>query len=222
MFLVKRNDQLSNLYQSFCEADGNQHIASEYAIEKINALVEKFQVKRILEVGLGIGSISGTLLAVNRNKPDLDYAGTEANDFCLQALPKNLKEDYSQLRIYSDLTELPANKKYDLIIIDGKDQNLMAIKDLISENGITVIEGDRVVQLNLLQKLFPLHKYVHCISLTRNREYSPFSPENWQGGLKIIFVNSTINQSLWCFKEKLFTKIKYQYPGRYLGGDLTK
>jgi len=39
---------------------------------------------------LGIGSISGILLAVNRNKPDLDFTGTEGNDFCLEALPKNL------------------------------------------------------------------------------------------------------------------------------------
>jgi len=215
---MNRNKQQSNLYQSFCEADGSQHIASEYAIDKINGLVEKFQIKGILEVGLGIGSISGILLAVNRNKPNLDYTGTEANDFCLEALPQNLKEDYSQLRIYSDLTEIPANKKFDLIIIDGKDHNLQAVKDLISENGILAIEGDRMPQQDSLQELFPDHKYVHCISLKKNKEYSPFSTENWQGGLKIIFVNPTIKQVLWWLKEKCLTKIKYQYPGRYLGG----
>ncbi|WP_026839457.1 hypothetical protein [Gillisia sp. JM1] len=219
---MNRNEQLSNLYQSFCEAEGSQHIASEYAIEKINGLLDKFRTKKILEVGLGIGSISGTLLAVNRNKPDLNYAGTEANDFCLKALAENLKEDYRQLKIYSDLSDIPVNKEYDLIIIDGKDQNLQAIKGLISKNGILVIEGDRMLQLDLLQELFPDNRYVHCISLKRNREYSPFSAENWQGGVKIIFINSTMKQSLWWFKEKLFTKIKYQYPGRYLGGDVTK
>jgi len=216
---MKRNKQQSNLYQSFCDADGNQHIASEYAIEKINRLVEKFQIKGILEVGLGIGSISGILLALDRNKPELDYTGTEANDFCLNALPKNLKKNYSRLRIYSDLTEIPANKKFDLIIIDGKDHNLQAVKDLISENGILAIEGDRIPQQDSLQELFPQHKYVHCISLKKNKEYSPFSTENWQGGLKIIFVYPTLKQNLWWFKEKYFTKVKYQYPGRYLGGE---
>jgi hypothetical protein len=54
---MRRIEQRSNLYLSFCDADGNRHIASEYAIEKINGLVEEFRVKRILEVGLGIGSI---------------------------------------------------------------------------------------------------------------------------------------------------------------------
>ena len=124
---MRRNVHRSNLYQSFCEAEGSQHIASEYAIEKINGLVGKFRIKGILEVGLGIGSISGILLAVNRNKSELDYSGTEANDFCLGALPKNLKEDYNRLQKYSDLTKIPANKKFDLIIIDGKDHKLQII-----------------------------------------------------------------------------------------------
>jgi hypothetical protein len=215
---MRRNGHQSKLYQSFCKADGNQHIASEYAIEKINGLVEKFRLQRILEVGLGIGSISGIVLAVNRNI-NLDYSGTEANAFCLNVLPENLKEDYNRLQIYSDLTEIPGNKKFNLIIIDGKDHNLQAVKDLISENGILAIEGDRIPQQDSLQELFPQHKYVHCISLKRNKEYSPFPTENWQGGIKVIFVYPTLKQNLWWLKEKYFTKIKYQYPGRYLGGE---
>jgi len=139
---MRRNQQLSDLYNFFCEAVGNQHVA----IEKINGYLEKFLLQRILEVGLGIGSISGILLRVNRNKPNLDYAGTEANDFCLNALPKNLKEDYNRLGIYSDLNNIPSNKKFDLIIIDGKNHHLQAVKDLISENGILAIEGDRMSQ----------------------------------------------------------------------------
>lgn len=216
---MSRNEQQSKLYQSFCEAEGNQHIASEYAIGKINGLVEKFRVKRILEVGLGIGSISGILLSVNRNKLDLDYTGTEANNFCLNALPENLKEDYNRLKIYPNLSEIASDKKFDLIIIDGKDQNLQSIKKMISKNGILAIEGDRMPQQEVLRGIFPKHKYVHSISLSRNKSYSPFPADEWQGGLKIIFVNPTIKQRLWWFRETYFTKIKYQYPGRYLGGE---
>jgi hypothetical protein len=211
---MKRNDQRSNLYRIFCEAEGNQHIASEYAIEKINGLVEKFRVKRILEVGLGIGSISGILLAVNRNKPDLDYTGTEANYFCLKALPQNLKEDYRRLIIYSDLTEIPPDKKFNLIIIDGKDHNLQAVKNLISENGILAIEGDRMQQQDSLQEFFPNHKYVHCISREKNKSYSPFPAAHWQGGLKIIFINPTVFQKLWWLWERISTKLKYWFRKR--------
>lgn len=215
--MIKKRPNLPKSYQSFCEANGSKHIASEYSIEKINELVETFQVKRILEIGLGIGSICGIVLSVNRNKPKFEYAGTEAIDFCLKALKKNLEEDYNRLEIYTDLNNMPFFKKYDLVIIDGKDANLQAIKDLISKNGTIVIEGDRIPQQDLIQKLFPNHKYVHSISLKKNNDYSPFSNENWQGGLKIIFVNPTFKQSIWWFTEKLFTKLKYQFPGRYMG-----
>lgn len=206
---MKNHEQQSSLYHSFCDAEGNQHIASEYAIGKINGLVEKFGVKRILEVGLGIGSISGIVLAVNRNKPALAYNGTEANDFCLDALPENLKEDYSRLKIYSDLSDIPSDKKFDLIIIDGKDLNLQAIKGLISVNGILAIEGDRIPQQDSLQELFPDHKYVHCISSEKNNNYSPFQATHWQGGLKVIFINPTGSQVLWWLREKISTKLKY-------------
>ena len=74
-------------------------------------------------------------------------------------------------------------------------------------------------QQDSLQELFPQHKYVHCISLKKNKEYSPFPAENWQGGIKVIFVYPTLKQKIWWLKEKYFTKIKYQYPGRYLGGE---
>lgn len=216
---MKRSEQLSNLYQSFCEAEGSQHIASEYAIEKINGLIEKFRVKGILEVGLGIGSLSGILLALNRNKTDLDYAGTEANVFCLNALKHNLKSEYLRLKIHKDLNALSQDQKYELIIIDGKDPDLNIIKELITINGIIAVEGDRIPQEEMLRKIFPKHQYVHSISLRKNKSYSPFPDDEWQGGLKIIFVNQTVKQYCWWLKEKIKTKMKYQYPGRYLGGE---
>ena len=100
---MNSNKELTSGYKYFCLAKGNQHIASEFAILKLQELIRKFQVKNVLEIGLGIGSIAGTLLGLNKN---LDYSGTEANDFCLKALPENLKEDYRRLQIYSDLTKI--------------------------------------------------------------------------------------------------------------------
>jgi hypothetical protein len=214
---MKTNTRQSNLYKTFCEAEGSQNIASEYAIEKINEVVEKFGLYTILEIGLGIGSISGMLLAAKKNNLIVNYSGTESNKFCLNAIAGNLRENYYRLSIYPNLTEIPPERKFNLIIIDGMDRDLHTIKNMISENGILVIEGDRVVQQYLLQELFPFHKYVHCISLKKNKEYSPFPIENWQGGVKFIFVDPTMKQKFWWLKEIFLTKIKYQFPGRYLG-----
>lgn len=107
--------------------------------------------------------------------------------------------------------------KFDLIIIDGKDPYLKEIKNLISENGIIAIEGDRMAQQEIVKKLFPKYRNVHAISLRKNRIISPFPSEEWQGGLKVIFVNPTPVQYVWWIKEKFKTRLKYQVPGRYLG-----
>lgn len=211
---MSNKEVLSKSYQKFCSAEGNQHIASEYAIKKLQQIIEQFQVKNILEVGLGIGSIAGSLLKLNR---DIKYTGTEADQFCLEALPGNLQKDYGRLQIFSGLENLPENSKYDLVIIDGTDPGLEKIRDLIRKSGVIAIEGDRQPQLKLLKELFPGNRAVHAISLSKNRSYSPFPAGEWQGGLKIIFVDPNRKQFVWWLKEKLCTKMKYQVPGRHFG-----
>ena len=207
-------EKLEILYKKFSLAEGNQHIASEYAIRKIQGLVKVFKVKHILEIGLGIGSISGILLSINNH---LKYSGTENNQFCLKALKLNLRADFKRLTISNSLKEVETSKKFDLIIIDGSDSDLHIIKGIIEPHGIICIEGDRIPQQRLIFGLFPKHKMVHSISLRKNKRYSPFPSDEWQGGLKIIFVNPTFGQYVYWMKEKLSAKIKYQFPGRHFG-----
>lgn len=209
---MPNKEVIRKLYRQFCSAEGNQYIASEYAIVKLQQIIEKFQVKSILEVGLGIGSIAGSLLKLNKN---INYSGTESDLFCLQALPENLKEDYERLQIFSGLETIPQYSEYDLIIIDGKDPELEIIQHLIQRRGIIAIEGDRQPQQRILEDLFPVHRAVHAICLRKNGHYSPFSSERWQGGLKVIFVAPNREQIGWWLKEKLLTKIKNQVRGRY-------
>lgn len=202
------------MYQKFCSAEGNQYIASEYAVQKLQELITKFEVKKVLELGLGIGSIVAILLEVNGG---LDYTGTEANSFCLESLPVNLGNTYERLKIYPSLKHIPTDKKFDLVIVDGKDPELPSLKKILSNRGIIVLEGDRLEQQKFLQNLYPRHKMVHAISLRKNKSYSPFAAEDWQGGLKIIFTNPSEIQYAWWLKEKFLTRLKYQYPGRHFG-----
>lgn len=205
---------ISKLYRKFCEVDGNQHIASEYAIIKIQEIIERFNIKRVLEVGLGVGSIAGTLLRLNNN---IIYSGTESNEFCINALAKNLGEKYQKLSLYNSLNSVPENEKFDLIIVDGKDKNLKAIRNFVSKAGIIILEGDRKPQEKAIHNIFEKNVQVHSISLSKNKSYSPFPTSEWQGGLKIIFVNPTFLQYVWWIKEKIKTKLKYKFPGRYFG-----
>lgn len=215
---MSRSREINRVYRSFCEKEGNQFIASEYAINRIQELIDDFCVKKVFEIGVGIGSIAASILHLNRN---INYFGTENNDFCLQALLNNLGENYSRLKLFSDLTEISISSEIDLLIIDGKDPNLPKVTRCLSEKGIIVVEGDRVEQLEELQKLFPHSRHVHSISLSKNRTESPFSCEDWQGGVKVIFVNPNLRQKFWWLKEKMITKLKYQYPGRHFGENST-
>ena len=151
---------------------------------------------------------------MNKN---VKYSGTENNDFCLQALKLNITNGFDRLKVFNSLKDINSATKYDLIIIDGSDSGLQNIIDIIASHGIIAIEGDRIPQERLISGLFPNHKLVHSISLSKNKENSPFPSEEWQGGLKIIFVNPTFGQYVYWMMEKLCTKVKYQFPGRHFG-----
>ena len=138
-------------YKRFSLAEGSQHIASEYAIRKLQEVITVFRIKNVLEIGLGIGSISGILLKLNKN---LNYSGTENNEFCLEALKSNLGKDFEHLQIFPSLNEVKTPGKFDLIIIDGTDADLHCIKKGLAARGIIAIEGDRLSQENLLTDLF--------------------------------------------------------------------
>lgn len=206
--------KITKTYRIFSLAEGSKHIASEYAIKKILKIIRFFKIEIVLEIGLGIGSIAGCVFSKIKS---INYSGTENNEFCLESLIKNLGEYYPQLEIYQELEYIPRTKKFQLIIIDGEEKSLNLLKNLITENGIIVIEGDRRSQLEYLNKFFPKNKMVHSISLKKNREYSPFSNLDWQGGLKIIFIDPNFLQYCWWLKEKLLTRSKFQFPGRFLG-----
>lgn len=195
-------------YRKFSTAEGSLHIASEFAVFKLQELITKFKIRRVLEVGLGIGSIAGTLLEINKG---LSYSGTEKNDFCLDSLKRNLEKNYQYLEIYSGLENIPKNKKFDLVIVDGKDSDLEVMKKLLSPRAIVAVEGDRTPQQEILQELFPDNIFVHSISRKKNRRFSPFPSTNWQGGIKIIFIKPTFSQRMWWLSEKFKTKIKYIY-----------
>ena len=195
-------------YRKFSSAEGNLHIASEYAIFKLQELIARFKIRNVLEVGLGIGSIAGTILEINKG---LNYSGTEKNEFCLSSLERNLQKNYLRLEFYTGLENVPPHKEFDLIIIDGKDANLEEVKKLLSYRAIIAIEGDRSPQQKILQRMFPDSILVHSISTRKNRSISPFSDTSWQGGLKIIFVKPDFSQRIWWFHEKISTKVKYIY-----------
>jgi spore coat polysaccharide biosynthesis predicted glycosyltransferase SpsG len=195
-------------YKRFCNLDGSDYIASEFALETILKIIGIFNVHDILELGLGIGSISDTVLKYSKKENKLiSYFGTEKNQFCLEALKRNVI-DYDQIELFAQLNQFQ-EKKFDLIIIDGYDDTLEEIVAFCKENAIVYIEGDRKGQTDRIRQIFPKNKYVNIITLNKNKPYSHGGGDtsHYVGGGKLIFTNPTFKMKLFWFQQKVATFI---------------
>lgn len=196
-------------YKRFCTLEGNEYIASEFALEIILKLVKKYKSRQILEMGLGIGAICDTVLKYAKAQQlSIHYVGTEANAFCLNALPSNV-EDYDKIELHAGLSSVK-KQKFDLIIVDGGDENFAQIADYCKKETIIFIEGDRAPQTKAILQAFPNSKHVNIITLDWNRPYAHGSstPESYMGGGQLIFVDPTIDRKWFWFREKVATYIK--------------
>jgi spore coat polysaccharide biosynthesis predicted glycosyltransferase SpsG len=205
---MKNKDLAIQNYKRFCELEGSDYIASEFALESILKIIKLFKVKTILELGLGIGSISDTVFKYSKkNNEKISYVGTEDNEFCLDALKKNVL-DYGQIELYAELNHIK-DKTFDLIIIDGYDDTLNGIISFCKKNTIVFIEGDRKGQTETIRKIFPKNKYVNVITLNKNKSYSHGDGDvnRYVGGGKLIFIDPTFTMYLFWFQQKVATFI---------------
>ena len=103
-----------NKYIEFSNYEGSQHIAKEHSIFRVLQLIKKEKPKNILEIGLGIGTIYSSVRSFSE---EINYYGTETNEFCLNSLKKNLpKHFFSKLRILESVEDITSNIKFDIIL----------------------------------------------------------------------------------------------------------
>lgn len=203
--------KLSNRqYIKYSNFHGSEYIASEFALLQILKFITQYKVKNFLEVGVGIGTISDSVIKLSIDKNLLiNCYGTEANDFCLNEIPKNLKLNLDKLILLENVSEIKSDVKFDLIVVDGKESAINILKKHVSKHSIIMIEGDRSEQTAFIKKLFPKSKLAHLISLNKNGSYSKKEHDHYQGGIKVIFTNPTTFQYLHWAKIKIVVKVKY-------------
>lgn len=207
-----RIKELANAkYIEFSKYEGSQHIAGQYALYRILELVEKYECASVLEIGLGIGTLPSLILE-NAQRP-MTYVGTEANAFCLESLKKNLKPKmYQTLDIYDHLSSAMESEQhaYDFVIIDGKFDDFKVMSSKLSKHAIIVIEGDRMEQEHVVRRHFPKSKFVHLVSAEKNHVDGIFDVDSWQGGMKVFFINPTLDQWAYWMRGKVTTKMNYK------------
>ena len=194
-------------YIEYSKYEGSKHIAKEHSIYRILECIKNNKCESILEVGLGIGTIYSAVYEFN---PNLKYIGTEDNDFCLNSLKTNLKQSYNNLEICSDIESIPDTSKFDIVVIDGKDDTLKSIKKYLKEDSIILIEGDRSDQEKSVVEMFPDCKKVHIVTLKRNPPEGYFNKKDYQGGVKVVFIKPNGIQKAYWLKHKILTNLKYK------------
>jgi len=210
--------KLSNKqYIKYSNFHGSEYIASEFALLQILKFITQYKVKNFLEVGVGIGTISDSVIKLSKDKNlSINCYGTEANDFCLKEIPKNLKPNLDKLILLENVSEIQKDVKFHLIVVDGKESALNILSKHVSKRSIIMIEGDRSEQTALIKKLFAKSKLAHLISIDKNGPYSKKDHDHYQGGVKVIFTNPTTMQYLHWGKIKIVMKVKYLKRNRFL------
>jgi hypothetical protein len=103
-----------HIHQMFSAKPHSEHIASEFALAHLGAVLRTNAVQSALEFGAGIGTM--TYLLLSRG---VAVECTEQHPLCLAALDENLPPDMREGLIIHSKGAVPA-KPFDLIIIDGK------------------------------------------------------------------------------------------------------
>ncbi len=109
-----------NCFKTFKRKPGSEHIASEFALAHVSAVLVQEKPKRVLEIGAGIGTITNFLLD---HPHQVDHiTTTENNEFCIAQFKANLSEnDNGRTRLVTDLSELSGKTQpFDLFILDGQ------------------------------------------------------------------------------------------------------
>ena len=201
---MNSNILAEKIFKKFSYFEGNQHIASEYALKCVLQLINDFNVKSVLEVGIGIGCIADSILEYSQ---EIEYTATESNEFCLESIKNNVNH-IERVFFFDNLSQVPENKMFDFIIIDGSDSSLFKIKKMCKSNTVIFIEGGRSLQTNELKKIFPKILHAEMISDYKNPSYGPFSNKVWGGGGQLLFPFPSMKMKIYYLALKINTYFK--------------
>lgn len=139
------------IFSEFESKPGSEHIASEFALAHLSAILTTRRPRTVLELGAGIGTI--TKLLVTHPHSPRNIVVTEDNEYCIREFRKNLDEIHlAAVTLVRNLEELLAqDQTYDLTICDGGFENKAQFKGT-SKDATLFFEGNRSPHRKLLRE----------------------------------------------------------------------
>ena len=108
-----------SVHDEFSQKPGAQHIASEFALAYLSAVLNKVKPNSVLEFGAGIGTITYFLLKHSANIGHVTT--TENHPNCLEQFAANISEEFGGRYdlIVDDSALVPGQRPYELVIVDN-------------------------------------------------------------------------------------------------------
>lgn len=142
-----------DIFGRFKQYPGSQHIATEFALSHLSALMRLTRPRTVLEIGAGIGTQTYLLLAHTNCAPLL--VATESNNFCLEQLenniPHSLRERYALIAGNDDLPEsvfreaeagvFGDDRRFDLVVMDVDAPEILF--KYLNDGTYLFVEGNR-------------------------------------------------------------------------------
>lgn len=129
------------VHTDYEQKSGAQHIATEFALAHLSALVRLVEPTDVLEFGAGIGTISQLLL--DHPNGIRHVTATEGNAFCIDALTSGFVAPFAgRFDLVTDPTKLKLDQQhFDLVVIDGLLEP--GQYDALKRDSICFVEGSR-------------------------------------------------------------------------------
>jgi tRNA A58 N-methylase Trm61 len=147
-------DIAGSVYRMFANKPGSGHIASEYSLAHISAVVRTHHLRSVLEFGAGIGTI--TYLLLRCLPSDRVLVSTEHNPYCLEQLRRNVPLEMRNGFSLCDRDEIDGRISFDLVIVDGKTARVASLSYL-RPGTVCIVDGHREATRKSVQSRLAEH-----------------------------------------------------------------
>ncbi|MDP3994157.1 MAG: class I SAM-dependent methyltransferase [bacterium] len=189
--------EVVEIHEMFRAQPASEHIAKPPTLEALFQVCQANDLKRVLELGGGLGTISRLLLKYSNAQLDI----YEHDVYFRDRLRENLAEFTGRYQILSDYRTLPPHRDYDLVVVDGGHSRKDAPGEASGFNAaiwfylnylqsapLVYVEGKRHIQRLWARKAIA-KRYIYSLQRFADTEYLG---ELASGGVLIHKVRSAI------------------------------
>jgi hypothetical protein len=193
----------------FSAKEGSEHIASFNALRGVIHHVRRRKLKKILELGIGIGTIPYALREARLRHEithNFDYYGTEADLFCIQAFKDNVPDYTDFVNHIQTLEDVSASgqEPFDFVIVDGRESGLEKLLDMLAKRGVIFVEGGRSTQIGIIES----------VAASAHRQFVKYSSvalsRRGVGGYSVLLFEPSVIDRAMASLYRIATPVKYR------------